>query len=60
MLFKLGRLLQLAALLLLPIAMAGNLARPEDFGVGWTLSLTMVGIGVFGLGWLIQQAARPK
>jgi hypothetical protein len=60
MLFKLGRLLQLAGLLILPIAISGNLARPEEFSVGWELGLCLVGVGIFTLGWLLQQATRPK
>jgi len=60
MLFKLGRLLQLVGLLLLPIAISGNLARPEEVTLGRSLTLSTVGIVVFSLGWLLQQATRPK
>jgi len=58
MAYKLGRLLQGLGLVLLPVAMAGNLARPQEFGLWYTLGLSGVGIAVFTLGWLLQQAAR--
>ncbi len=58
MAYKLGRLLQGLGLILLPVAMAGNLARPQEFGLWYTLGLSGVGVVVFTLGWLLQQAAR--
>jgi hypothetical protein len=60
MLFKLGRVLQFVGLVLLPVAMAGNLARPAEFGLWYTLGLSAIGILIFTLGWLLQQAARPR
>ena len=59
MLYKLGRVLQALGLVLLPIAMAGNLARPAEFGLWYTLGLSSIGILIFTLGWLLQQATRP-
>ena len=58
MLYKLGRLLQLLGLLLLPIAMAGNLA--EHLDLKQMLSLCGVGVVVFFVGWLLQQGVRPR
>jgi hypothetical protein len=55
MLYKVGRFLQFAGLILLPIAMAGNIA--ESLSLGDMLTLASVGIGVFMLGWLLQQSA---
>jgi hypothetical protein len=60
MLFKLGRLLQFLGLVLLPIAVAGNMARPEEVTLWRSLGLSAVGIILFTLGWLLQQAVRPK
>lgn len=60
MLYKFARLLQLIGLVLLPIAMAGNLARPDEFTLRHTLGLSAIGIFIFTLGWLLQQAARPR
>jgi hypothetical protein len=58
MLYKLGRLLQFLGLLILPIAMAGNMAG--HLTVGQMLSGSGVGIVVFFAGWLLQQATRPR
>lgn len=59
MLYKLGRLLQIVGLILLPLAIAGNLA-PEPQGIDLRASLTLsaVGVIVFGLGYLLQQMGR--
>jgi hypothetical protein len=58
MVYKLARVLQLIGLVLLPIAMAGNLA--EKLSERDMLLLTGAGIGVFLAGWLLQQAVRPR
>jgi hypothetical protein len=58
MLYTLARLLQLAGLILLPVAMAGNLA--ESLDLRQMLLLAGAGVGLFVLGWLLQQATRPK
>lgn len=58
--YRLGRLLQFLGLVLLPVAMAGNLARPEEFRESSTLKLTAVGMAVFFAGWLLQKGARPE
>jgi hypothetical protein len=59
MLYKLGRALQLIGLLLLPIAMAGNMAD-ERLTLGQMLMLSGAGIAIFVIGWLLQQATRPR
>jgi hypothetical protein len=56
MLHKLGRFLQLFAMLLLPSAIAGELAGKFNSKV--ELSLLGVGILIFVVGWLIQQRGR--
>jgi len=57
MAYKVGRVMQGFGLILLPVAMAGNMARPQEFGLWYTLGLSGLGIGVFALGWLLQQAS---
>jgi len=58
MLYTLARLMQFAGLLILPVAMAGQVEGTLD--LRQMLTLTGIGIGVFFLGWLLQQATRPK
>jgi hypothetical protein len=60
MLYKIGRFLQLLGLILLPISMAGNLARPDEYGTKAMLVTLAVGSGIFALGYVLQQAARPR
>ena len=56
--FALGRLLQLTGLILLPVAIAGNLVD-ERLTLMQSLTLSAIGVLVFSLGWLLQQGARP-
>ncbi len=56
MLYKLGRLLQLAGLIVLPCAISGNLS--QTISVTGMFQLTFVGIGLFIAGYLLQQAGR--
>lgn len=58
MLYKIARFLQLAGLIILPFAISGNVAEKLDLRE--SLILSAVGVGVFSLGWLLQQASRPK
>ena len=55
----LGRLLQLVGLIILPVAIAGNLAN-ERLTLMQSLTLSAIGVLVFSLGWLLQQGARPR
>ncbi len=57
--YRLGRLLQLIGMVLLPLAIAGNLADPERVSVRDSLMLSGAGVLVFCVGWLLQQGARP-
>jgi hypothetical protein len=57
--YTLGRLLQLVGLVLLPLAIAGNLVN-ERLNLKQSLGLSAIGIGVFSVGWLLQQGARPR
>ena len=60
MLYKLGRVLQVIGMIMLPVAMAGNLAPNEPLDLRASLTLSGIGIGVFTLGWLLQQRGRPQ
>jgi hypothetical protein len=60
MLYKLARSLQLLGLLICPVGIAGNVARPEEVTVKMSLMISGAGILIFALGWLLQQAARPR
>ncbi len=60
MVYRLGRFLQLLGLLIAPVGLAGNLARPDVVSEGRELGILMGGILVFALGWLLQRGARPQ
>jgi len=60
MLFKLGRILQIAGMLILPVGMVGNMYDQRLVSVQESLTIAGVGIVVFCVGWLLQQAARPR
>jgi hypothetical protein len=55
---KLGRALQLLGLIILPIAISGNVA--EKLTLQESLMLSGLGMFVFFLGWSIQQSTRGK
>jgi hypothetical protein len=57
--YALGRLFQLAGLVLLPVAIAGNLAQ-ERLSLKESLGLSAVGVLIFSVGWLLQQGAKPR
>ena len=59
-LYRLGRLLQLIGMIVLPLAIAGNLAPENPLDLWTSLKLSCVGVGIFALGWLIQQAGKPE
>ncbi len=58
MLYSIGRFLQLVGMLILPIAMAGEIA--ESHGLGPMLQWAVVGIVVFGIGWTMQYYSGKK
>ena len=60
MLYKLARLLQVVGLVLPLVAIAGNVARPEQVDLKVSLIMSATGIGIFVIGWLLQQATRPR
>ncbi len=62
-LYRTGRLLQLAGMIVLPIAVAGNLAPRDGNGLpllslGTSLMMSGVGVVVFLVGYWLQQASR--
>ncbi len=60
MLYKLGRVLQVTGMIVLPVGMVGNIVRPEQVTVQDSLVIAGIGIAVFALGWLLQQVGRPR
>jgi len=61
--YRLARLLQLIGMILLPVAIAGNLSpenNPYHLDLKPSLTLSSIGIGVFVLGWLLQQSVGPR
>jgi hypothetical protein len=63
MLYKVARFLQLAGLIIVPVAISGNLAERNTepvLDLKQSLVLSTVGCLVFLCGWLLQQSCRPK
>lgn len=60
MVYKLGRFLQLVGLILLPVAIAGNLAPDMPLDLRGSLILSGIGVAVFTLGWWLQQAGKQN
>jgi hypothetical protein len=58
MLYKLGRLLQIVGLILLPLAIAGNLSPERPMDLRSSLTLSAIGIVVFSAGYFLQQSGR--
>ncbi len=58
MLYSTARVLQFVGLIILPLAVSGNVAEKLD--LKQSLTLSSVGLAVFVIGWLLQQATRPK
>jgi hypothetical protein len=56
MAYKVGRLLQLAAMIILPVAIAGQML--ERFGTKDELVLLCIGVVVFYVGWRLQQTGK--
>lgn len=60
MLYRLGRLMQIIGLVMLPIAIVANLAPERSVSLWTSLTWSGIGVGVFFLGWLVQQAGRRR
>jgi hypothetical protein len=57
MLYRIARFLQLGGLIILPIAISGNVANKLDLRD--SLSLSAVGVVAFIVGWSLQQFVKP-
>jgi hypothetical protein len=60
MLYRLGRFLQLFGMITLPLAIAGQLTPNNPMDVRTMMLLTGGGVLAFGVGWLLQEAGRPR
>ncbi len=60
MLYKLGRLLQLVGLILLPVAMAGQLLPEPAVTLSGMLTIMVIGILVFYVGYKLQEVGKGK
>lgn len=58
MVYRIARFLQLAGLIILPIAISGNVAN--KLNLRESLSLSAVGGLVFIIGWALQQFVKPE
>ncbi len=58
MLYKLGRFLQVAGMIVLPLGVAGNMARPDEIDLRTSLMISGLGVVVFVVGYLLQQAGK--
>jgi hypothetical protein len=57
MLYRIARFLQLGGLIVLPIAISGNVANKLELRD--SLSLSAVGVVAFIVGWSLQQFVKP-
>src|SRR5436190_23583229 len=60
MLYKLGRTLQVIGMILLPIAVAGNIVPDAPLDLRASLTLSAIGVCVFLLGYGLQQIGRER
>jgi hypothetical protein len=58
MLYKFARLLQLAGLVILPVAIAGNAV--DQLELRDSLGLSAIGMAVFFTGWLLQKGTKQR
>jgi hypothetical protein len=56
--YRIARFLQLLGLIVLPVAIAGNVA--EKLNLKESLMMSAVGAVLFLLGWIIQQGSKPS
>ena len=60
MLYKLGRFLQVVGMIVLPLGVAGNMARPDEIDLRTSLTISGIGVGIFAVGYLLQQAGKKQ
>jgi hypothetical protein len=58
--YKIGRLLQIVGMILVPLAIAGNLKPDNPMDLRESLTLSGVGVGIFVLGYGLQEWGRPR
>jgi uncharacterized membrane protein YGL010W len=58
MLYRLGRLLQVTGMIVLPLAIVANVAPEHAVDLKTSLTFSGIGVAIFFVGWLIQQAGR--
>jgi hypothetical protein len=58
MLYRIARFLQLVGLIIVPIAISGNVA--DQLTLWRSLSLSAAGVLLFVIGWALQQFVKPK
>jgi hypothetical protein len=58
MLYRVGRVLQLVGMIILPMAIAGELAKTLDLRESLTVS--SIGVMIFFVGWLVQRGGQTK
>jgi hypothetical protein len=56
--YRIGRLLQVAGLLITPAGIMGNLVHADEITVKTSLTIAAAGVTVFVIGWLLQQSAK--
>ncbi len=56
--YRFGRLLQIVAMILLPLAIVGNLSPERPLTLGQSLTLSTIGVIVFLLGYFLQQTGK--
>jgi hypothetical protein len=59
-LYRLGRVLQLIGMVMLPLAIAGNLSPKDPLDLKTSLLISGVGITVFLVGYLLTNAGQSK
>ncbi len=59
-LYFIGRAMQVVGMILLPLAMAGNLAPESPQSVATMMWMCGIGVAVFIVGHAIQQYAKPS
>ena len=58
MLYKIGRFMQVVGMIVLPLGVAGNVARPDEIDLRASLTISAVGVAIFLVGYLLQQAGK--
>lgn len=59
-LYQVGRFLQVVGMLVMPAGMVGNIVDPLRVDLKTSLLVAGAGIVLFTLGYLIQQASKPR